>query len=51
MFLFIIGFVCGIVIGQELDNIPKLKPKLLATYANFFPVAAATETTQEKKGT
>lgn len=51
MFLFILGIICGIVIGQELDNIPKLKPKLLATYSNFFPGKTAAETKQEKKGT
>lgn len=36
MFYFLFGLVCGIVIGQEVDNLPKLKPHLEALYTKLF---------------
>lgn len=36
MFYFLLGFVCGILAGQEL-SIPKLKPHIIKTYAKLFP--------------
>jgi|MDSZ01.2.fsa_nt_gb hypothetical protein len=36
MFLFFIGVICGIVVGQELDGLPKLKPKIIQAYEKLF---------------
>lgn len=36
MLLFIIGFICGIVVGQELEAIPQLKPRIIETYHKLF---------------
>lgn len=41
MFYFLLGFVCGILVGQEL-SIPKLKPHIMATYTKLFPKDADT---------
>ena len=36
MLLFFIGFICGIVAGQELEAIPQLKPQIIKTYHKLF---------------
>ena len=36
MIYLLLGIICGIVIGQEVDSIPKLKPHLQRMYAKLF---------------
>lgn len=36
MFFLFISFVCGIVLGQEMDSLPRLKPHFVELYEKLF---------------
>ncbi|MDA7838808.1 hypothetical protein N9A45_00575 [bacterium] len=48
MFYFILGFVCGVVVGQEL-GLPKFKPHIMATYTKLFPKGTTVTPSPESK--
>ena len=36
MLLIFLSLVCGVIIGQEVSTLPKLKPLISDMYAKFF---------------
>lgn len=47
MFFFFVGILCGVIIQQEVPNIPKLKPLILKLFDNISESSDGNESSSE----